>query len=74
MDIGAKKEIYDIINVLKEKGVSIILVSSELSEVIGLSDRVAVMHNKRLAKVFSTRPFDQDQILKTAFVGGDNLE
>ncbi len=74
VDIGAKKEIYDIINALKEEGVSIILVSSELSEVIGLSDRVAVMHNKRLAKIYNTRPFDQDQILKTAFLGGDNLE
>lgn len=74
VDIGAKKEIYDIINSLKEDGVSIILVSSELSEVVGLSDRVAVMHNKRLAKIFDTRPFNQDQILKTAFLGGDNLE
>ncbi len=74
VDIGAKKEIYDIINALKEKGVSIILVSSELSEVVGLSDRVAVMHNKRLAKIFNTKPFDQDQILKTAFLGGENFE
>jgi ribose transport system ATP-binding protein len=74
VDIGAKKEIYSIINELKEEGVSIILVSSELSEVVGLSDRVAVMHNKRLAKIFNTGPFDQDQILKTAFLGGDNLE
>ena len=73
VDIGAKKEIYDIINILKESGVSIILVSSELSEVIGLSDRVAVMHNKQLVKTFNTRPFDQDQILKTAFLGGDYL-
>ena len=73
VDIGAKKEIYDIINKLKEGGVSIILVSSELSEVVGLSDRVAVMHNKKLAKIFDTKPFNQDKILKTAFLGEDYI-
>lgn len=73
VDIGAKKEIYDIINKLKEDGVSIILVSSELSEVVGLSDRVAVMHNKKLAKIFDTKPFNQDKILKTAFLGEDYI-
>lgn len=74
VDIGAKKEIYDIINQLKKEGVAIILVSSELSEVIGLSDRVAVMHQGNLAKIYSNKPFVQDEILKTAFLGGKNGE
>ncbi|MFR2692077.1 MAG: ATP-binding cassette domain-containing protein [Enterocloster bolteae] len=43
VDIGAKKEIYSIINQLAEKGVAIIMVSSELPEVLGMSDRIMVV-------------------------------
>ena len=43
VDIGAKKEIYSIINDLAAKGVAIIMVSSELPEVLGMSDRVMVV-------------------------------
>lgn len=74
VDIGAKKEIYDIIDELKKEGVSIILVSSDLPEVIGLSDRIAVMQEKRLIKIFDQHPFNQDQILKVAFLGGKAFE
>lgn len=44
VDIGAKKEIYNIINELAGKGVAIIIVSSELPEVLGMSDRILVIH------------------------------
>jgi len=44
IDVGAKQEIYALINRLAESGLAIILVSSELPEVLGLSDRVIVLH------------------------------
>ncbi|MEG0134841.1 sugar ABC transporter ATP-binding protein [Cetobacterium sp.] len=69
VDIGAKKEIYEVINELKKQGTAIILVSSELSEVIGLSDRVAVMHNKTIAKIFEGDNIEQEKVLKVAFLG-----
>ncbi len=69
VDIGAKKEIYDIINTLKQQGVAIIVVSSELSEVMGISDRLAIMHQRRLVKITNTDTLTQDQVLKYAFTG-----
>lgn len=71
VDIGAKKEIYEIINELKKTGVGILLVSSELSEVIGVSDRVAVVHNKTIAKIFTGDSIDQEEVLRVAFLGGE---
>ena len=44
VDVGAKKEIYSIINKLAESGVAVIMVSSELPEILGMSDRVMVVH------------------------------
>src|SRR5699024_980515 len=44
IDVGAKREIYQLMNELTERGMSIIMISSELPEVIGMSDRVAVVH------------------------------
>ncbi len=44
VDVGAKKEIYQLINKFKADGMSIILVSSEMPEVLGMSDRILVMH------------------------------
>lgn len=49
VDVGAKYEIYRIIRELAAKGAAILMVSSELPEVLGLSDRVVVMHNKSVA-------------------------
>ena len=45
IDIGAKRKIYELINNLSEKGVSILLVSSELEEVMGLADRAYLVKN-----------------------------
>lgn len=71
VDVGAKKEIYNIINQLKKEGVGIILVSSELPEVIGISDRIIVMNNKRIVHLFDQHEdFTQEKILGYAFMGG----
>ncbi len=59
IDVGAKYEIYNIINELVKMGKSIIMISSEMSEVLGLSDRVIVMHNGKISGEFKN---DQRQV------------
>ena len=44
IDVGAKKEIYEILNELKKSGKAILMISSDMEEVIGISDRILVMH------------------------------
>ena len=53
VDVGAKKEIYQLINQFKADGLSIILVSSEMPEVLGMSDRIIVMHEGHLGGEFT---------------------
>ncbi|MCU1409280.1 MAG: transporter related protein [Microbacteriaceae bacterium] len=53
VDIGAKQEIYRIINDMTLKGMAILMISSDLPEALGISDRVLVVHNGRIAKEFS---------------------
>ncbi len=69
VDIGAKREIYKTINELKAAGAAIIAVSSELPEVLGIADRVAVMHNKRLAAVIPRNEITQEKIMYYAMGG-----
>jgi ribose transport system ATP-binding protein len=66
--IGAKKEIYQLINQFKREGLSIILVSSEMPEVIGMSDRVLVMHEGHLSGEFPIEQATQE-VLMAAAVG-----
>ena len=66
VDVGAKAEIYAIMNTLIGNGVSIIMISSELPEVIAMSDRIAVMHNGTIAKVLEREQFDQETIMHYA--------
>lgn len=70
VDVGAKKEIYEIINALKKEGVAIIVVSSELPEVLGICDRIAVMHEKRIKKIFDINDATQEKIMEYATGGG----
>ncbi|ARJ41934.1 ribose ABC transporter ATP-binding protein RbsA [Pantoea alhagi] len=73
VDVGAKKEIYQLINQFKEEGLSIILVSSEMPEVLGMSDRILVMHEGRLSGEFSTEQATQE-VLMAAAVGKQHSE
>ena len=66
IDVGAKAEIYKLINDLAEQGVAIVLISSELNEVMNMSDRLAVMREGEIAKVLERDEFTQDGILKYA--------
>lgn len=66
VDVGAKKEIYQLINQFKADGLSIILVSSEMPEVLGMSDRIMVMHEGKASAVFTRDEATQEQIMAAA--------
>lgn len=66
VDVGAKKEIYQLINKFKADGMSIILVSSEMPEVLGMSDRILVMHEGRISGEFDVKDADQEKLLACA--------
>ncbi|CAG9295284.1 ribose ABC transporter ATP-binding protein RbsA [Celerinatantimonas diazotrophica] len=66
VDVGAKKEIYQLINKFKTEGMSIILVSSEMPEVLGMSDRILVMHEGRLSGEFNAAEANQENLLACA--------
>lgn len=72
VDVGAKKEIYSIINELAERGVAIVMVSSELPEVIGMADRVLVMHEGKLMADLPKEEMTQERIMHFA-TGGDKV-
>ncbi len=66
IDVGAKQEIYAEINKLAKEGMAIVFVSSELPEVIGLSDRVIVLHEGRLTGEFSRQEATSEKIMAAA--------
>ena len=66
VDVGARKEIYQLINEFKAEGVSVILVSSEMSEVLGMSDRILVMHQGRISGQFVVNEADQEKLMACA--------
>jgi ribose transport system ATP-binding protein len=66
IDVGAKVEIYELIGELVEQGVAILLISSEMSELIGLADRVAVMHEGALQGVLPRAEVTQERIMELA--------
>jgi ribose transport system ATP-binding protein/inositol transport system ATP-binding protein len=69
IDVGAKAEIYRTINDLAAQGIGIIMVSSELNEVINMSDRLAIMWEGSIATILEKKDFSQDRILKHALGG-----
>jgi ribose transport system ATP-binding protein len=71
IDVGAKREIYFLLRKLADEGSAIILVSSELEEILGLSDRILVMHQGRLRGEFNTNEATQEKIMQMA-VGIEN--
>jgi inositol transport system ATP-binding protein len=66
IDVGAKAEIYRLISELAHRGVAIILVSSELPEILGMSDRVMVMHAGRITGILDKDEADQEKIMALA--------
>ena len=69
VDIGAKKEIYNIINALADKGVAVIMISSELPELLGMSDRIMVVREGRITGVIGKKEANQEKIMTLATGG-----
>ncbi len=66
MDVGARKEIYDLINELKKEGISIVVVSSDIPEVLGISDRILVMHEGHISGFMDIKEATQEKIMTLA--------
>ncbi len=66
IDVGAKGEIYELMRGLADRGVSILMISSDMEEVIGVSDRIAVMHEGRVAGILERPQFSEVNVLQLA--------
>jgi len=70
IDVGAKLEIYELVNRLTAEGKAVILVSSELPELIGMSDRILMLHEGRVGGEFSREQATQERLMEAAMGGG----
>jgi len=66
IDVGAKAEIYEIMRTLADSGVAILMISSDMEEVIGVSDRIAVMHEGRVSGFLEREDFSEHNVLMLA--------
>lgn len=66
IDVGAKFAIYQLLDRLAAQGIGVVLISSELPEILGLTDRVAVFHEGRITAVLTTRDTNQEEIMHYA--------
>ena len=66
IDVGAKKEIYVLMNELAKKGMAIIMISSEMQELLGMSDRIIVMHEGEMMGELKKEDATQEKILELA--------
>lgn len=73
IDVGAKYEVYELFNKLSEQGVAIIMISSELPEILGMSDRVLVIHQGEINGELDAKATTQEEILYLA-AGYNKLE
>lgn len=73
IDVGAKYEVYELFNQLSDQGVAIIMISSELPEILGMSDRILVIHEGGINGELSAKAATQEQILYLA-AGYNKLE
>jgi len=71
VDVGAKKEIYDLMNQWTDQGISILLITSEMPELIAMSDRIIVMHRGRITAGLNKEDATQEAVLQAAM--GRNL-
>lgn len=69
VDVGAKREIYDLIKTMTEKGVSVILISSDLPELLSISNRIYVIHEGKVQGEILARDADQEKVMTLATGG-----
>lgn len=70
IDVGAKYEIYELMNEMCEKGNTVIMVTSDMEELLGMSDRIIVFGERCLAGELTKDEFDQERVLDLASTGG----
>ena len=68
IDIGTKAEMYTIMRSLAKQGIGVIMISSEMPELLGVCDRIAIMNNGQLKAVLSIEEATEEKILKEAAV------
>lgn len=73
VDVGAKREIYDLLNEIKKEGRSIIMISSEMPEILGMSDRILVMHEGELKGELNREEATQEKIMSYIVRGEENI-
>jgi len=66
IDVGAKSEIYGLIRALSDAGVAVLMISSDMEEVIGVSDRILVMHEGRISGELARDQFSEHQVMLLA--------
>ena len=66
VDVGAKSEIYRMLRDLADAGVAILIISSDMEEVIGVSDRIAVMHEGTISGFLERSEFSEHEVLRLA--------
>lgn len=66
IDVGAKSEIYQLMRKLAEQGVAIMMISSDMEEILGESDRIAVMHEGTITGILSREEASEEAIMKLA--------
>ncbi len=64
IDVGAKYEIYELIIKMAKQGKTIIVVSSEMPEILGITNRIGVMSNGHLSGIVNTKETNQEELLK----------
>ena len=69
IDVGAKVEVYRLINRLAEQGAAVLIVSSDMLELLGLCDRILVMRSGRLAGALARADFSQERVMQLAAIG-----
>lgn len=69
IDVGAKVEVYNIMNELVSQGACVIMISSELPEILGMSDRIIVIHEGKITGEFSKENANQEKIMRAATGG-----
>jgi rhamnose transport system ATP-binding protein len=74
VDVGSKSEIHGLIVDLAEQGMAILMISSELPEILGMSDRIAVMHGGKIAGVLSRAEATQENLLALALGHGGPVD
>ncbi|MGI6668993.1 MAG: hypothetical protein ACOX4M_06215 [Acetivibrionales bacterium] len=66
IDVGAKAEIHQLISDMVQNGKAVIMISSELTEIMGVADRIIVMHEGEMTGVLDRSEFSQDTIMRYA--------